>query len=75
MLGAQREIDILSLSNVMDRQNMDYKLGGILKRTGEMFKLWQRDGILLDSRSSGCCCLELNGDQLPNGASQKTRNG
>ena len=45
MLGAQREIDILSLSNVMGRQDMGYELGGILKRTGEIIKLWQRDGI------------------------------
>ena len=43
MLGAQREIDILSLSNVMGGQDMGYELGDVLKRTGEMIELWQRD--------------------------------
>ena len=73
MVGAQWEIDILSLSNVMGRQDMGYELGDILKRTGGMMELWQRDATSLNSRSSGCCCWKSNGDQLPNGASH--RNG
>ena len=78
MLGAKREIDILSLSNVMSRQDIGYELGDILKRTGEKVKRLYHGKEMIHFLTVAPVVvalvfwsLELNGDQLPNGASSE----